>query len=55
MVFVYLVLLTAAGRVRSVEEEETPAQTEARANATMKLNMERFNKIWGKFKQFFII
>ncbi|PPS18890.1 hypothetical protein GOBAR_AA01694 [Gossypium barbadense] len=35
------------GRVRSVEEEETPAQAEARANATMKLNMERFNKIWG--------
>ncbi|KAB2011626.1 hypothetical protein ES319_D09G032500v1 [Gossypium barbadense] len=43
------------GRVRSVEEEETPAQAEARVNATMKLNMERFNKIWGKFKHFFII
>ncbi|XP_025014119.2 chaperone protein dnaJ C76, chloroplastic isoform X1 [Ricinus communis] len=38
---------------RSTVEEETPAQAEARANASMKIKMERFSEIWNLVKKTF--
>lgn len=37
---------------RATVEEETPAQAEARANATMKIKMEKFSTIWNLVKRF---
>ncbi|OMO59232.1 hypothetical protein CCACVL1_24977 [Corchorus capsularis] len=39
------------GRVKV--EEETPAQAEARANASMKIQMERFGRMWNNLKPLF--
>ncbi|KAK4846241.1 hypothetical protein QYF36_014779 [Acer negundo] len=38
---------------QSTVEEETPAQAEARANASMEINMGRFSGIWKFFEQVF--
>ncbi|EOY02473.1 hypothetical protein SCA6_017745 [Theobroma cacao] len=38
---------------RVAVDEETPAQAEARANASMKIRMERFSRIWNNLKSFF--
>ncbi|CAK7328092.1 unnamed protein product [Dovyalis caffra] len=40
-------------KVRTTVEEETPAQAEARANASLKIKMERFSKIWDSVKEIF--
>ena len=32
-------------------EEETPAQAEARVNASMKIKMERLSRIWNWVKE----
>lgn len=39
--------------VRATVEEETPAQTEARANASLKIKMESFSKIWDSLNGIF--
>ncbi|TXG54697.1 hypothetical protein EZV62_019953 [Acer yangbiense] len=41
------------GYGQSTVEEETPAQAEARANASMEINMGRFSGIWKLFEQVF--
>lgn len=43
-------LLLAA---RATREEETPAQAEARANASRKLEEERLSRIWNWIKEIF--
>ncbi|XP_050221599.1 chaperone protein dnaJ C76, chloroplastic-like [Mercurialis annua] len=39
-------------QARSTVDDETPAQAEARANATMKIKRERFSTIWNLVKKF---
>ncbi|KAJ6298594.1 hypothetical protein OIU76_019699 [Salix suchowensis] len=39
--------------VRTAVEEETPAQAEARANASLKIKMESFSKIWDSLNGIF--
>ncbi|KAJ6754257.1 CHAPERONE PROTEIN DNAJ C76 CHLOROPLASTIC [Salix purpurea] len=39
--------------VRTAVEEETPAQAEARANASLKIKMESFSKIWDSLNEIF--
>lgn len=38
---------------QSAVEKETPAQAEARVNASKKIERERFSGIWNFFKQVF--
>lgn len=38
---------------QSTVEKETPAQAEARVNASKKLERERFSGVWNFFKQVF--